>query len=129
MLFRFIPTQRVIEYFKKIAKKFKKTKKYHYGSISSHHRLKEDEKEGKKKLSFRSVPTRRKIENSKKNSKKIKRIKKYHYGSISSHHRGWERRKRKIIVSFRSYLTHNRKFQKNSKKIQKKLKNHILAWF
>ena len=35
---------------------------------------------------------------------------------------GWKRmRKReiKIIVSFLSYLTRNRKFQKNSKKIQK----------
>ena len=42
---------------KKIAKEFKKIKKYHYGSISSHHRMKEDEKEGKEKLSFRSVPT------------------------------------------------------------------------
>ena len=31
---------------KKIAKKFKKIKKYHYGSISSHPRLKEDEKGG-----------------------------------------------------------------------------------
>ena len=35
----------------------------------------------------------------------------------------WKRPKRdkiKIIVSFRSYLTRYRKFQKNSKKIQKK---------
>ena len=32
---------------------------------------------------------------------------------------GWKRGKIKIIVSFRSYPTHNRKFQKNSKKIQK----------
>ena len=55
--FCFVPTQRVIENFKKIAKKFKKIKKYHYGSISSHHRLMEDEKGGKEKLSFRSVPT------------------------------------------------------------------------
>ena len=30
-----------------------------------------------------------------------------------------EREKRKIIVPFRSYPTRNRKFQKNSKKIQK----------
>ena len=35
-----------------------------------HHRLKEDEKGGKEKLSFRSVPTWRTIENSQKNSKK-----------------------------------------------------------
>ena len=55
--FRFVPTQRVIENYKKIAKKFQKIKKFHYGSISSHHRLKEDEKGVKEKLSFRSVPT------------------------------------------------------------------------
>ena len=51
-----IPTRRVIENSKKIAKNFKKIKKRHNGSISSHHRLKEDEKGGKEKLSFRSVP-------------------------------------------------------------------------
>ena len=42
---------------------------------------------------------------------------------------GWKRmRKReiKIIVSFLSYLTRNRKFQKNRKKF-KKLKNTIVA--
>ena len=32
---------------------------------------------------------------------------------------GQEREKTKIIVSFRSYPTRNRKFQKNRKKIQK----------
>ena len=32
--------------------------------------------------------------------------------------KGREREKIKIIVSFRSYTTRNRKFQKNSKKIQ-----------
>ena len=42
--FRFVPTPRVRQNSKKIAKKFKKIKKYHYGSISSHHRLKVDEK-------------------------------------------------------------------------------------
>ena len=44
---------------------------------------------------------------------------------------GWKRmRKReiKIIVSFHSYLTSNRKFQKNRKKF-KKLKNTIVASF
>ena len=39
------------------SQKIQKIQKYHYGSFSSHHRLKEDEKEGKEKLSFRSVPT------------------------------------------------------------------------
>ena len=42
---------------KKQQKNSKKLKKYHYGSISSHHRLKEDETGGNEKLSFRSVPT------------------------------------------------------------------------
>ena len=51
--FCFVPTPRVIEN----SKNFKKIKKYQYGSISSHHRLKKDEKGGKKQLSFRSVPT------------------------------------------------------------------------
>ena len=40
-------------------------------------------------------------------------------------------KKKKInnFVPFRSYPTHNRKFQKNSTKIQKKLKNIIMAPF
>ena len=37
-----------------------------------------------------------------------------------------EREKTKIIVSFRSYLTRDRKFQKNSKKIQKIKKYHYI---
>ena len=43
---------------------------------------------------------------------------------------GWKRmRKReiKITVPFRSYPTRDRKFQRNSKKIEKKLKNTIAA--
>ena len=34
------------------------------------------------------------------------------------------RKKIKIIGSFHSFTTHNRKFQKNSKKIQKKIKKY-----
>ena len=48
--------------------------------------------------------------------------KKYHCGFISSQKqdgKGREREKIKIIVSFRTNLMRNRKFQKNSKKIQK----------
>ena len=52
VLFRSYPTRN-----RKFQKNSKKIQKYHYGSISSHYMLKEDEKEGKKKLSFRSVPT------------------------------------------------------------------------
>ena len=38
-----------------------------------------------------------------------------------------ESEKIKIIVSFRPYQTHNRKFQKNSKKIQK-IKKFLLGF-
>ena len=38
--------------------------------------------------------------------------------------KGCEREKIKIVVPFRSYPTRNRKFQKNSKKIQKIIKNY-----
>ena len=47
MSFRFVPTQRVIENSKKIAKNFKKIKKYHYGFILSQNRLEKAEKERK----------------------------------------------------------------------------------
>ena len=43
--------------------------------------------------------------------------------------KGRERKKINIVVLFRSYPTRNKKFQKNSKKIQKKLKNNIMAPF
>jgi len=69
---------------KKIAKKSKILKKYHYGFISIQNRLEKAEKERKLKLSFRFVPTRCVIENSIKITKKLK---KYHYGFISSQNR------------------------------------------
>ena len=40
-----------------------------------------------------------------------------------------KREKIKIIVSLRSFLTRNRKFQKNSNKIQKIKKNIVMASF
>ena len=43
--------------------------------------------------------------------------------------KGRERKKINIVVPFRYYRTRNRKFQKNSKNIQKKLKNTIMAPF
>ena len=43
--------------------------------------------------------------------------------------KGREREKIKIIVSINSNSTHNREFQKNSKKIQKIKKNTIMASF
>ena len=73
-------------------------------------------------MSFRSLPTRREIENSKKKSQKNWKNWKnplwFHF-KPKQVGKGWKREKIKIIVSFRSYPTHNRKFQKNSKKIQK----------
>ena len=74
---------------------------------------------------FRSVPTWRVIENSKKIAKKFKKKKPlWLHFKPKSVERGWEREKIKIIVSFRSYLTRNRKFLKNSKEIQKIRKDH-----
>ena len=45
--YRSVPTRREIENSTKIAKRFKKLKKYHYGLISSQNRLENDEKERK----------------------------------------------------------------------------------
>ena len=43
--------------------------------------------------------------------------------------KGQERKKINIVGLFRSYPTRNKKFKKNSKKIQKTLKNNIMAPF
>ena len=43
--------------------------------------------------------------------------------------KGRERKKINIVVPFRSYATRNRKLKKNSKNIQKNLKNTIMATF
>ena len=45
--YRSVPTRREIEIFKRIAKKFRKLKKYHYGFISVQNRLEEVEKNRK----------------------------------------------------------------------------------
>ena len=72
-------------------------------------------------MSFRFVPTQRVIENSKNIAKIFKKLKNPVMASFQAKKfgKGWKREKVKIIVSFRSYSTDNRKFQKNSKKIQK----------
>ena len=78
-------------------------------------------KREKKKLSFRSIPTRRVIENSKKIAKKFKKLKNTIIDSFQAKI-GWKiirKRKKKFIVPTRSYTKRNRKFQKNSEKIQK----------
>ena len=73
-----------------------------------------------KKLSFRFVPTRCVIENSKKITKKFKKFKKTIMNSFQAKI-CWKRmrqREIKIFVPFRSYPTHNTKFQKNSQKLK-----------
>ena len=72
---------------KKIAKKFKKLKKYHYGFISSQKSVGKGGERDKIKIivTFRSKPTcNAKFQ---KNSKKIEKIKKYHNGFILSQNR------------------------------------------
>ena len=68
---------------------------------------------------------------SKKIGKKFKKLKNTIITSFQAKV-GWkvrEREKIKIFVPFRSYPTRNRKFQKNSKKIQKIKKNIIMISF
>ena len=77
-------------------------------------------------MSFRFVPTQRVIENTKKIAKIFKKLKNPVMASFQAKI-VWKRLKKreiKIIVSFRSYSTDNRKFQKNSKIIQKIQKYH-----
>ena len=72
----------------------------------------------KLKLSFRSVPNRREVENAEKKAKKLKNLKNTIMASFQTKI-VWKRprkREKKIIVSFRTYLSRYRKFQKNSKK-------------
>ena len=79
-----------------------------------------------KKLSFRFIPTRCVIKNSKKITKKFKKLKKTIMNTFKDKI-GWKRmRKREIknFVPFRSYPTHDLKFQKNSKKIEKIKRYH-----
>ena len=47
LTFHFVPTRLVIKNYNKIAKKFKKFKKYHYGFNSSQNRMEKAEKERK----------------------------------------------------------------------------------
>ena len=79
-----------------------------------------------KKLSFRFVPTRFVIENSKKITKKLKKLINTIINSFQAKLGRKKMRKKevKIIVLFRSYPMHNKKFQKNNKKIQKIKKYH-----
>ena len=77
-------------------------------------------------MSFRFVPTQRVIENSKNIAKIFKKLKNPGMASFQAKivWKGLKKREIKIIVSFRSYSTDNRKFQKNSKIIQKIQKYH-----
>ena len=88
MSFRFVPTQRVIENSKKIAKNLKKLKNplmAFFKAKIGWKRLKKRENKYYRFVSFRSYPTdNRKFQ---KNSKNIQKIQKYHYGFISSQNR------------------------------------------
>ena len=82
-----VPTRREIENSKKIAKKLKKVKKYHYAFISSQESVGKGGERDKTKIivTFRSYPTRNiKFQ---KNCNKIKQIKVYHYGFVSKENR------------------------------------------
>ena len=84
--FRFVLTRRVIENFKKIAKKFKKLK----NTFWHHFKLKQvgkglEREKIKIIVSFRPYPTRNK--KFQKTSNKIQKIKKYRYGIVLTKNR------------------------------------------
>ena len=83
-------------------------------------------------LPFRFVPTRRIIENTKKIEKKFGKFKNIVVASFQATI-GWNRPREtgkiKIIISFGSNPTRNRKFIKNSKKIQKIRKKQLWLLF
>ena len=92
--------------------------------------LKRPRKRKNKNYRFVPFPTRCVIENSNKIVKKFKKLKNTIMASSQAkigwkmpRKREYKERKREIknshSISFRSYPTRNRKFQKNSKKIQK----------
>ena len=99
--YRSVPTQRAIENSKKIAKKIKKTKQYHYGFISSQNKLEKAKKEEKCKLSFRFVPARRVIQNTKKIAKKFKKLNNTFMASLQAKI-GWKRLRNRKNINYRS---------------------------
>ena len=81
----------------------------------------------KKKKSFRWVPTRPRIENFKKIAKKFKKLENNIVASFQAKiecKKPRDRETKKKIVPMCSYLNRNRKFPKNSRKIQKIRKQH-----
>ena len=139
--YSFVPSLPDAEF--KIPKKLQKNSKIQKMSVWLHLKPKNVGKGREREkikiiVLFCSYPTRNR--NFQKNSKKIQRIKKSQFGYIISQNSTeknekksplWyhfkpkffgkcqESEKIKIIVSFRPYLTHNLKFQKNCKKIKK----------
>ena len=86
------------------------------------------EKERKEILSFRFVPTQRVIENSKKVAKKFKKKLKNTIMTSFQAKIVWKMPRKRENKNYRfacSYLTRYRKFQKNSKKIQKIKKSNF----
>ena len=88
-----VPTRRIIEKPKKIAKKFKKLKNSIMGRFQAKIGSKTKRKR-EKNLLFHSVPTQHVIENSKKNSKKIQKIKNTIMASFQAKI-GWKRMKKR----------------------------------
>ena len=121
-MFRFVPARCVIENFKKITKKLKKLKNTIKNSFQAKIGWKMMRKrETKIIVPFCSVPTLCVIENSIKILKNSKK-KKYDYGSFQD--KIGRKRMRNMeyknyrFVSFRSYQTCRRKFQKNLKNLK-----------
>ena len=102
-------------------KKNSKIEKHHGGFIPRKNRVENAEKGRKQKLSLRFVPSRRGRENSKKIGKKLKKLKNTIKASFQGKI-GWKTLRKgenKNCRYFRSFPTGKRKFQKNSKKIEK----------
>ena len=120
--FHFYPTRDIK--FQKNSKKIQKIKRYHYSFISSFFVGKVRERVKIKIIApFRTIPSRHVIENSEKITKNSK-IPLWIHLKPKLVGKGCERERIKIIISFCSYPTRNRKYQKNSRKIQKIKKYH-----
>ena len=119
--FHSVPTRRIIENSKKIAKKFNKLKNIIMASFQAKigwKRLRKRENKNCRFVPFRSCPTgNRKFQ---KNSKKLKNFKNSNMASFQAKiHRGRQRKRENKnchSVPLCSYTTRNRKFQKKATK-------------
>ena len=128
MSFRFVPTQRVTENSKKIAKNFKKLKNLVMASFQAKIGWKMLKKRENKNYRFVSFLPDGQQKIPKKQQKIFKKFKNTITASFQVK-TGWKRLKKREnknyrFVSFRSYPTGNRKFQKMRKKFKKIKKYH-----